>query len=249
MRARAASDCAELATLRAVVQAMRIMVGIVFAATVFDTLRQHGYTEAGYRRTIDTYLAHGTQPGIQRDIMRFVRDHAVVAAPLQELTEITLAVCLLVGIAVPLASLVAGIQLAGLTASEWGSTWTWELPPLVLMAFLVTAAAVPALRAHGPRVWIFGRPDGGGVLDRVGIAGRVGLALLVGVVVWYLMHVTRRPDATALKGGIAVVVLLLGNIALDAAAARRRSSRPSESVPAVPADGSDGANASSRNRA
>lgn len=224
--------------MRAVVQAMRIMVGVVFAATVFDNLRQHGYTEAGYRRTIDVYLAHGTQPGFQRDIMRFVRDHAAVAAPLQELTEITLAVCLLVGIAVPLASLVAGVLLAGLAVSEWGSTWPWELPPLVLMASLVTVAAVPALRARGPRAWILARPDGGGVLDRLGIAGRGSLALLVGVAVWYLMHVGRRPDATALKSGIAVAVLLLGNVALDAVAARRTSS-PRGAVAAVPTEGTD----------
>ena len=64
VRAPAASDRAELATLRAIVQAMRIMVGIVFAATVFDNLRQHGYTEAGYRRTIDGYLAHGDRKSV-----------------------------------------------------------------------------------------------------------------------------------------------------------------------------------------
>ncbi len=217
------ADAGELAVLRAVVQALRVMVGVVFAATVFDNVHHHNYSEAGYRRLIDSYLTRGNQPEFQRSIMRFARDHAAIAAPLQEITEIGIAIALLAGVAVPLASLVATFLLAGLGVSEFAIYWAWELWPLVLMAALVTAAALPALRSRGLRAWALERPAAGGLLDPLGVLGKVALAVATGLVVFLILHQNRQPSDISVRAGVSVGLLLAANIALDRRATRRRA--------------------------
>jgi hypothetical protein len=217
----ASPSSGEVVFLRSTVQALRIMVGVVFAATVFDNLHHHNYGSQGYRRLINGYLEHGNQPSFQRSIMRLVRDHASVAGPLQEVTEIAIAVALLAGIAVPLFSLIAALLLAGLGVSEFAVGWAWELWPLALMAALVLFASLPAVRSRGLRALIGERPDAGGLLDPLGVVGRLALAAATGALVLWILHQNRQPASTTTRAAASVGLLLAANIVLDRVAARR----------------------------
>ena len=205
--------------LRTPAQVLRILVGMVFAFSFFDNIAHHNYTSAGYRRLIEHYLERGTAPGPWKDVMRFAAHHAAVFAPAQAVGEASLAICLLAGLAVPLAALAATGQLAALFVSEIGSGWVWELPPLVVAAALVALASQRSLRS--PYRLLRDRPSAGGALDPLGVLGRSMLAVTTGALVALIVAQARSSTTVATRTGIAIALLLLASVALDLNAKRR----------------------------
>jgi uncharacterized membrane protein YphA (DoxX/SURF4 family) len=67
--------------------------------------------------------------------------HAAMAAPMQAMTEISLGILLVIGLARP-AAFVAFLFLTSLWVSEWGTAWIWELlvPVLASLALAVGRA-------------------------------------------------------------------------------------------------------------
>ena len=197
------------AALKTPIQALRIMLGMLFVAQFWDNVHYHRLGEVGYRKLIDGYVAHSDSPGVWKDVMRFVADHGAIAAPLQGATEAALAVALLVGVAVPLAAAVSGGLLTTLWLSELGLYWSWELPPLILCSALVVIAALPDLRA---------RPDAGGLLTGVALPGRIALAVLGGATIAGMLAANGQPDDIVWRAGVTAALLLAGG-ALTAARA------------------------------
>lgn len=128
----------EIAALRASLNAMRALVGAVFAYTVFDNFSHHNYSAGGYRHLISGYLRHDNSQFFH-PFMQFASDHSTVFGPLQAVAEISIAVALLVGVAVPFAALLASGLLTGLFLAETGLYWTLGTSPTDL-----------DLRCHGP---------------------------------------------------------------------------------------------------
>lgn len=148
----------EIAVLRASVNAMRALVGAVFAYTVFDNFSHHNYSASGYRHLIAGYLRHNNSQFFH-PFMQFASYHSTVFAPLQAVTETSIAIALLVGLVVPLAALLAGALLTGLFLAETGLYWTWELPPLIFISAVTVMAAIPTARERGLRTALLGRPN------------------------------------------------------------------------------------------
>jgi uncharacterized membrane protein YphA (DoxX/SURF4 family) len=74
--------------------------------------------------------------------MALMMSHGSVATPLQEMTEISVGVLLLLGLFTRPVALVAFAFLASLWVSEWGTSWTWErlVPVLPSLALAIGGA-------------------------------------------------------------------------------------------------------------
>ena len=200
----------ELTALRAALNALRAMVGVIFAYAFFDNAFYDRYSAAGYQKLIGGYIQRDNS-GILHPLFRFPAEHATFFAPLQAVAEIAIAIGLIAGIASPLTSLAGGGLLAGLFAAEAGLFWTWELPPSVVVCAAVVFASLPALRSRGVRAWLTERPNAA----FLALPQRLGIAAGSGLLVWFVLHWNGVNDDIAWQTALATVVLLAVGAALD----------------------------------
>jgi uncharacterized membrane protein YphA (DoxX/SURF4 family) len=74
--------------------------------------------------------------------MAVMANHASITAPLQEMTEISVGVLLVLGLFTRPIAFIAFMFLGGLWISELGTSWIWELlPPCVAALGLCIGAA------------------------------------------------------------------------------------------------------------
>jgi uncharacterized membrane protein YphA (DoxX/SURF4 family) len=106
---------------------VRITIGAMFVWVFFENLGKGGYTPAGYAGVINYYIKASHSPAAWKWVMGLMSSHAVVAAPLQAATEISLGIMLIVGLVTRPAAFVAFLFLTSLWVSEWGTSWIWEL--------------------------------------------------------------------------------------------------------------------------
>jgi uncharacterized membrane protein YphA (DoxX/SURF4 family) len=106
---------------------VRVTIGAMFVWVFFENLGKGLYTAAGYAGLIQYYIEHSHSPAAWKAVMGLAASHAAVAAPMQELTEISLGVLLLIGLFTRPAAFVAFLFLGSLWVSEFGTSWIWEL--------------------------------------------------------------------------------------------------------------------------
>ncbi|MEO8522472.1 MAG: DoxX family membrane protein [Acidobacteriota bacterium] len=114
---------------------LRLTLGALFVWVFFENLHKGLYTPEGYAQLINVYLTKGSAPGAWKQVMRLAAEHAAVAAPLQEITELSFGVLLTLGLFTRLVAVAAGLFLASLWISEWGTAWIWELLVPIVVAF------------------------------------------------------------------------------------------------------------------
>ena len=121
---------------------LRLTIGVLFAWVFFEKLGKDLYTPGGYASLIHYYIEKGTAPAAWKAVMRFMADHAAVAAPAQAVIELGFGILLVVGLATRLVALAAFAFLTSLWVSEWGTAWIWELlVPMVVAACLALGGA------------------------------------------------------------------------------------------------------------
>src|SRR5260221_7392537 len=106
---------------------VRVTIGTMFVWVFFENLGKGLYTTAGYAGLINYYIKASHAPAAWKAIMGLAASHAVMAAPMQALTEISLGILLVIGLLTRPAALVAFLYLATLWISAWGTSWIWEL--------------------------------------------------------------------------------------------------------------------------
>ena len=106
---------------------VRLTIGAMFVWVFFENLGKSLYTPAGYSGLINYYIQHDHAPAAWKAVMAAAASHAAMAAPLQALTEIALGILLVIGLLTRPVAFVAFLYLASLWASEWGTSWIWEL--------------------------------------------------------------------------------------------------------------------------
>src|SRR6516162_9904424 len=99
----------------------------MFVWVFFENLGKGLYTAAGYAELINYYIEKGHSPAAWKAVMASAASHAAMAAPMQELLEISLGILLIVGIFTRPVAFVAFLYLGSLWMSEWGTAWIWEL--------------------------------------------------------------------------------------------------------------------------
>ncbi len=121
---------------------VRLTIGAMFVSVFFENLGKGLYTPAGYAGLINYYIQQGHAPAAWKMVMRLAASHAAMAAPMQELTEISLGILLVLGLLTRPVALVACAFLASLWISELGTAWIWELlvPVLASLALAVGRA-------------------------------------------------------------------------------------------------------------
>jgi len=121
---------------------VRLTIGAMFVWVFFENLGKGLYTPAGYAGLINYYIQHDHAPAVWKGLMAVAASHAVLAAPLQGLTEISLGVLLVLGLLTRPVGLVAFGLLGSLWISEWGTAWIWELlvPTLASLALAIGSA-------------------------------------------------------------------------------------------------------------
>jgi uncharacterized membrane protein YphA (DoxX/SURF4 family) len=121
---------------------LRLTLGALFVWVFFENLGKDLYTPGGYASLIHDYIEKGTAPAAWKAVMRFMADHAAVAAPLQAVTELGFGILLVLGLATRIVALAAFGWLTSLWVSEWGIGWIWELlVPMVVAACLALGGA------------------------------------------------------------------------------------------------------------
>jgi uncharacterized membrane protein YphA (DoxX/SURF4 family) len=121
---------------------VRVTIGAMFVWVFFENLGKGLYTPGGYAGLINYYIKQGHAPAVWKAVMAVVASHALMVAPIQALTEISLGVLLVLGLLTRPVALVACVYLASLWVSEWGTAWIWELlvPVLASLALAVGGA-------------------------------------------------------------------------------------------------------------
>jgi len=121
---------------------VRLTIGAMFVWVFFENLGKGLYTPGGYAGLINYYIKAGHAPAAWKAVMAQAASHASMAAPLQGMTEISLGILLVLGLATRPAGLVACAFLASLWVSEWGTAWIWELlvPVMASLALAVGRA-------------------------------------------------------------------------------------------------------------
>ena len=121
---------------------VRLTVGAMFVWVFFENKGKGLYTPSGYAGLIQYYIQHDTAPAAWKSVMALAAAHASMAAPLQELTEISLGVLLVLGLLTRPVALVAFMFLGSLWISEWGTSWIWELlvPVMASLALSIGSA-------------------------------------------------------------------------------------------------------------
>jgi uncharacterized membrane protein YphA (DoxX/SURF4 family) len=106
---------------------VRVTIGAMFVWVFFENLGKGLYTPAGYAGLINYYIKASHSPAAWKAVMGLAANHAVMVAPLQAVTEISLGILLVIGLLTRPAALVAFLYLGSLWVSEWGTAWIWEL--------------------------------------------------------------------------------------------------------------------------
>ncbi len=121
---------------------LRVALGCLFVWVFFENLRKGLYSPSGYSGLINYYIEKGHAPQLLKSVMALMANNALVAGPMQGLTEITLGVLLLIGLLTRPVALVAFLFLSTLWIAEMGTAWIWELlmPMLVALALMIGAA-------------------------------------------------------------------------------------------------------------
>jgi uncharacterized membrane protein YphA (DoxX/SURF4 family) len=111
---------------------VRVTIGAMFVWVFFENLGKGTYTPAGYAGVINYYIKNSHSPAAWKWVMGLMASSAVIAAPLQAATEISLGILLVIGLLTRPAALVAFLFLGSLWISEFGTSWIWELLVSVL---------------------------------------------------------------------------------------------------------------------
>lgn len=124
---------------------MRILLGVLFLTVWASNLHKGLFDPGAYAGLIRGYAATGDAPGLWKEVMRFVADHASVFARLQLVGELALGVLLVIGLWLRVVGVAAWAFLLGLWVSELGvpGEWTWSLvfPAVVALAVAVVPDA------------------------------------------------------------------------------------------------------------
>ena len=131
---------------------VRLTIGSMFVWVFFENLGKGLYTPGGYAGLISYYIKSSHSPAVWKAVMGLVASHAVIAAPLQGLTEISLGILLVIGLLTRPAAFVAFLFLGSLWISEWGTSWIWEL--LVSVLACLGLAIGRAGRRWGVDAWL-----------------------------------------------------------------------------------------------
>jgi len=131
---------------------VRLTVGAMFVWVFFENLGKGLYTAGGYSSLINYYIKASHSPAVWKAVMAQAASHAVIAAPMQAITEITLGILLVIGLFTRPAAFVAFLYLGSLWISEWGTAWIWELlvPVLASLGLAVGRAG----RTWGVDAWL-----------------------------------------------------------------------------------------------
>ena len=132
-----------------------IFLGIMLATQVkLDTLLSW-FTIIGYDNLIDNYQKYSSVTQGSRFFTEFIKDHSVIAVPLQASVEAFLALCLMTLIFRPISYLLSGLLFLALALIELGVpsvpsnlpvhmpsyfsvTWAWDLLPSAFVMLLIT---------------------------------------------------------------------------------------------------------------
>ena len=125
---------------------MRVLLGVLFLTVWASNLHKGLYGPGPYASLIRGYAADGDAPGLWKEMMGFIADHASVFARLQLVGELALGVLLVIGLWLRVVGVLAWAFLLGLWVSEIGAPgeWAWSLvfPAVVALA----VAFVPEAR-------------------------------------------------------------------------------------------------------
>jgi uncharacterized membrane protein YphA (DoxX/SURF4 family) len=124
----------------------------MFVWVFFENKGKGLYTTSGYANLINYYIAHDHAPAAWKTIMGFMASHAAMAAPMQELTELSLGMLLVLGLFTRPAAFVAFGFLGSLWISELGTSWIWELLPPVMASLALSIGQ--AGRTWGVDAWL-----------------------------------------------------------------------------------------------
>jgi uncharacterized membrane protein YphA (DoxX/SURF4 family) len=163
----------------ATTKVLRLMLGALFISVFFDNLHKQLYDSAGYAHLIEDYKAQGNAPGVWKDFMGFIADHASFFGPVQAVFELTLGIVLVLGVGAGVFGLIAAAHLTALWISELAPRrWVWELLSLIVVAVVVSIGSLPTL-LDGRRSWterILGPPT----FRSLPLPGRLAVAVLCG---------------------------------------------------------------------
>jgi uncharacterized membrane protein YphA (DoxX/SURF4 family) len=128
---------------------LRVVLGILFLSVWGSNLHKGLYSPDHYAALIRSYVERGDAPGLWKDVMQFVADHAAVFSKLQLVAELVFGITLVLGIATRPIGFAAGLFLSALWLSELGvpTEWFWSLVFPALAAFAVSLLS--AGRAFG----------------------------------------------------------------------------------------------------
>ena len=128
---------------------LRIMLGLLFLSVWGSNLNKGLFDRGPYAALIHSYVDTGKAPGLWKDVMGFVADHAALTSKLQLVTELALGILLVLGLATRPVAAGAGVYLSSLWLSEIGvpHEWIWSLVFPALVAFYL--AVVSAGRVLG----------------------------------------------------------------------------------------------------
>jgi uncharacterized membrane protein YphA (DoxX/SURF4 family) len=155
------------------------MLGALFISVFFENLHKRLYDSAGYARLIESYKAQGNAPGVWKDFMGFIADHASFFGPVQAVFELSLGILLVLGVATGVFALIAAAHLTALWISELAPRrWVWELLSVIVVAVVVGIGSLPDL-LDGRRSWtdrILGPPT----FRSLPLPSRLAVAVLCG---------------------------------------------------------------------
>jgi len=137
---------------------IRVTIGAMFLWVFFENRGKGLYTPGGYAGLIQYYIEKGHAPAAWKSVMALAASHAALAAPMQELTEISFGVLLLIGLLTRPVAFFAFLFLGSLWMSELGTSWIWELlvPVLACLGLSIGRAG----RGWGVDGWLAKRwPD------------------------------------------------------------------------------------------
>ena len=124
---------------------MRILLGVLFLTVWASNLHKGLYGPGPYAGLIRGYAADGDAPGLWKEMMGFIADHASVFARLQFVGELALGVLLVIGLWLRVVGVLAWAYLLGLWISEIGAPgeWAWSLvfPAVVALAIALVPEA------------------------------------------------------------------------------------------------------------
>jgi hypothetical protein len=121
---------------------VRMTVGAMLVWVFFENLGKNLYVPANYAGLINQYIKAGHSPAAWKAVMGLVAGHAVIAAPMQAMTEISLGILLVAGLLTRPVALVTFLYLGSLWISELGLSWLWELlvPVLASLGLVIGSA-------------------------------------------------------------------------------------------------------------